>query len=112
MALFVAQHQHPPGTCPAAAASASGFLLLDHVSAATAARYGVAIQAEAVIDGEHRLILIVEAASRDHVARFMAFLGRFGRVEVFPASYSEAVVARGGCEELGAKEPITAPPSG
>jgi hypothetical protein len=110
MALFVAQHQHPPGTCPAAAAS--GFLLLDHVSGATAARYGVAIQAEAVIDGEHRLILVVEAASRDHVARFMAFLGRFGRVEVFPASCSEAAVARGGCEELGAKEPITAPPSG
>lgn len=96
MALFVAQHQHPPETCPAA--QASGFLLLDHVSAATAARYGVAIQAEAVVDGKHRLILIVEAADQAQVERFMVFFARYGDVEVFPASCSEDAVAGGACE--------------
>lgn len=94
MPLFVALHQHPPDTCPA---SSSGFLLLDHVSAATAARYGIAIQAEAVIDGEHRMVLIVEAAERERVERFMAFFARYGDVQVLSASSGEEAVARGGC---------------
>ena len=51
IALFVAQHRHPPGQCPAS--PGSGPLLLSRVSAATAARYGVTIEAEALIDGEH-----------------------------------------------------------
>lgn len=95
MTLFVAEHRHPPDACPAS--GASGSLLLAHVSTATAARYGVAIQAEAVIDGDHSLILIVEAAELDQVERFMAFFTRFGTVQIIPASSGEAAVARGGC---------------
>ena len=95
MALFVAQHRHPPDACPSS--PASGSLLLTHVSAVTAARYGVTIQAEAVIDGDHCLILVVEAAEREQVERFMAFFTRFGSVHVYPASSGEAAVARGGC---------------
>ena len=95
MPLFVAQHHHPPEACPAS--RQWGSLLLAHVSAATAARYGVAIQAEAVLDQEHGLILVVEAADREHVERFMAFFARFGSVQVLPASASEAAVARGSC---------------
>jgi hypothetical protein len=95
MPLFVAQHHHPPEACPAS--RQWGSLLLAHVSAATAARSGVAIQAEAVIDQEHGLILVLEAADREHVERFMAFFARFGSVQVLPASVSEAAVARGSC---------------
>jgi hypothetical protein len=98
--LFVAEHHHPPDRCPAA--TESGELLLAHVSAATAARYGVAIQAEAVIDGEHRLILVLEAARREQVERFMRFFTRYGSVEVLAASDSETVVARGSCNTTAA----------
>src|SRR5205823_12253623 len=95
MPLFVAQHRHPATACPAA--PDSGALLLAHVSAATAARYGLAIQAEAVLDEAHELILIVEAAEQAQVERFMALFARFGSVQVWPASSSEEAVARGGC---------------
>jgi hypothetical protein len=95
MALFVAQHQHRPESCPAA--HASGFLLLDHVSAATAAWYGVAIQAEAVLDGAHGLVLVLEAADRARVEAFMEFFARWGEVQVFPASPADEAVSRGGC---------------
>jgi hypothetical protein len=95
MPLYVAHHRHPPHACPAA--GETGALLLAHVSAASAARYGLAIQAEAVLDGAHELILVVEAADRERVERFMAVFARFGSVEVRPASSSEEAVARGGC---------------
>src|SRR5438874_9579393 len=95
MPLFVAQHQHPAATCPAALAA--GALLQTHVSAATAARYGLAIQAEAVLDEAHELILVVEAAEQAQVERFMAVFARFGSVQVWPASSSEEAVSRGGC---------------
>ena len=71
IALFVAQHRHPPDKCPAS--SGSGPLLLSRVSAAAAARYGVTIEAEALIDGEHLLLLVVQAASQEAVERFLAF---------------------------------------
>ncbi len=95
MSLFVAQHQHPAATCPAA--PAAGALLRTHVTAAAAARYGLAIQAEAVLDGAHELLLVVEAAEQAQVERFMAVLARYGRVQVWPASSAEEAVARGGC---------------
>lgn len=95
MALFVARHRHPPDACPAA--PESGHLLLAHVSAANAARYGISIQAEALLDENHCLFLVVEAAEQAQVERFMAFFNRFGAVQVLPASCSETAVARGGC---------------
>ena len=68
--MFVAQHCHPPGQCPAS--PGSGPLLLSRVSAATAARHGVTIEAEALIDGEHLLLLVVQAASQQAVERFLS----------------------------------------
>ncbi|HET7035369.1 MAG TPA: hypothetical protein VFI42_06780, partial [Thermomicrobiaceae bacterium] len=93
--LFVVEHQHPPERCPAAAEW--GGMLLAHLSAATAARYGVAIQAEAIVAQPHRIILILEAAEREQIERFMRFYQRFGPVTISLASTSEAAVARGGC---------------
>ena len=95
MSLFIATHQHSAETCPAA--PPAGDDLLSHVSSAVAARYGVSIQAEAVVDGEHCLILVLQATHRDQVEAFMAFFARFGSVVVCPASTSEAAVARAGC---------------
>jgi hypothetical protein len=95
MPLFVAQHQHSASQCPAAGASGAWFR--GHMSAATAARHGVAIQAEAVIVGQHRLILTVEAARRESVEAFMAFFARFGAIYVLEATTAEDAVARGDC---------------
>ena len=95
MPLFVAQHRHPPEHCPASAEM--GSLLLSRVSAAAAARYGVTIQAEALADGEHLLLLVVQAASPQAVRRFLAFLPGPGDLQVQPACTAEEAVQRGGC---------------
>jgi hypothetical protein len=90
MSLFIAIHQHAAEACPASE-------VLSHVSAATAARYGVTILAEAVPEGEHRLILILQAPHQEQVDGFLVFLTRYGTVTVQPAASSEAALARGGC---------------
>src|SRR5690242_20253955 len=95
IALFVAQHRHPPDQCPAS--PGSGSLLLSRVSAAAAARYGVTIEAEALIDGEHLLLLVVQAASQEAVEHFLAFLPGPGYLQILPACSAEEAVQRGGC---------------
>jgi len=93
--LFVAQHRHPPDQCPAS--PGSGLLLLSRVSAGAAARDGVTVEAEALIDGEHLLLLVVQAASLEAVERFLAFLPGPGCLRVLPACSAEEAVQRGGC---------------
>jgi hypothetical protein len=80
--LFVAQHRHSPDRCPAS--PESGPLLLSRVSAATAARYGVTIEAEAFIHEEHLMLLVVQAASQEAVERFLAFLPGPHSLRVLP----------------------------
>jgi hypothetical protein len=95
IALFVAQHHHSPEDCPARHGRGAG--LLSHVSASTAARYGVTIYAEALIAGQHVLLLVVEAASHESVARFLASLPSPGDVQIRSACSAEEAVERGGC---------------
>jgi hypothetical protein len=71
--------------------------LLGQVSTANAARHGVTIAAEAIIDGEHRLILIVNACDHPAVERFLGFLRQCGDLHIMSASTAEAAVERGGC---------------
>lgn len=103
MPLFVVDHHHQPGECPASASR--GPALLARVSAANATHYGVTIAAEALIDGEHRLILIVEAVDATAVARFLSFLGEGGDLRIMAASTAEAAIERGGCAQ--AEPPTT-----
>ncbi len=103
IALFVAQHRHPPDRCPAS--SESGPSLLSEVSAATAARYGVTIEAEALMDGEHLLLLVVQAASQEAVERFLAFLPGPGYLRVLSACSAEEAVQRGGCGSASCQPP-------
>jgi DNA-binding LacI/PurR family transcriptional regulator len=72
--------------------------LLAQVSTANAARHGVTIAAEALIDGAHRLILIVSAGNDTAVERFLGFLRQCGDLHVMAASTAEAAVERGGCD--------------
>ena len=74
-----------------------GPLLLARVSAAAAARHGVTIQAEALLDDQHLLLLIVQAPSPQAVHQFLAFLPGPGDLQVLPACTAEQAVQRGGC---------------
>jgi hypothetical protein len=99
MTLFVAVHQHAPERCPAGD-PAMGQMLLSHLSAASAAQYGVSIKAEAVADNKHTLYLIAEAADEEQLNRFLAPFAQAGTVELLPASPCEAVIDRGGCARV------------
>jgi hypothetical protein len=96
MALFVAKHQHPADRCPAAD-PAMGQMLLAHLAHENAARFGIDIHGDAVIDDAHTLYLIVDAPDRERVEAYLAPFAQAGSVEVLGASSCEAVVTRGGC---------------
>jgi hypothetical protein len=96
MPLFVVHHTHSPETCPAADRAAAP-MLLQHLSKENAARFGVTIHGEAVIDGGHALYLIVDAGDREKVSRYMQPFAQAGSVTVMPASHCEVVVGRGAC---------------
>jgi uncharacterized protein DUF3303 len=99
MALFVAVHQHAPERCPATDPS-MGPMLLNHLSAANAAKYGVSIQAEAVANDKHTFYLIAEASDEGQMNQFLAPFAQVGSVELLPASSCEAVIDRGGCAQV------------
>jgi DMSO/TMAO reductase YedYZ molybdopterin-dependent catalytic subunit len=96
MALFVVRHQHSAEHCPAQDPYA-GAMLLNHLSRPNVRRHGVQIQGEAVVQGEHTVFLIVEAADESSIREFMQPFQMAGSVEVYPASTCARVVASGGC---------------
>lgn len=96
MTLFVVRHRHDPDRCPAGD-PAAGALLLNHLSRANAREWGLSIQAEAVVDGEHGLLMILEADTEECVRGFMAPFARAGTVEIQRATTCAGVLASGGC---------------
>jgi len=96
MALFVVQHRHDAEHCPAGNRQMAP-MLLKHLSPANAASYGLTIHGEAVVDGAHTLVMIVDAPDRENVTRFMQPFAQAGSVDVLPASACEIVVGRGAC---------------
>lgn len=94
MALFVVQHRHTVEVCPAPDPVTAPQLLQVLAGAPQA---GVKILAEAVVDGQHELNLIVDASSAETVESFMAPFAQMGTVSVRPASHCETVVDRGAC---------------
>jgi len=74
-----------------------GRMLLQHLSKANARKFGIELHGEAVLDGQHTLVLILEADQKEYVEQFMAPFAQAGSVEILPASLCEAVVERAGC---------------
>jgi DMSO/TMAO reductase YedYZ molybdopterin-dependent catalytic subunit len=74
-----------------------GATLLNYLSRPNVAGHGVDIRGEAVVQGEHTLYLIVEAADEGCVRGFMEPFAMAGSVDVYPASTCARVVASGGC---------------
>lgn len=70
---------------------------MTHLSEENAGKFGMKINAEAVVDGAHTLYLIVEADDVNKVKQFMEPFAKAGSVDVMPASMCEVVVDRGSC---------------
>jgi hypothetical protein len=96
VSLYFVRHQHTPETCPAKD-PAMGEMLLNHLSRMNARKFGVDLQGEAVLDGQHTLNLILEAKDKGSVEKFMQPFAMAGTVEITQASSCEAVIERGGC---------------
>ena len=103
MALFIVRHQHAPEHCPAQDPD-MGAMLLNHLSRPNVRQYGVKIQGEAVVHGEHTLYLIAEASDETQLRRFMEPFDQAGSLDIYPASTCARVVASGGC---GADLPVS-----
>lgn len=96
MALFVARHQHEAESCPAKDPD-MGRMLLAHLAEENAAKYGISIHGEAVIQGKHTMYMILDAEDGDRVEEFLAPFAQAGSVEVLPATHCATVVERAGC---------------
>jgi hypothetical protein len=96
MSLYFVKHQHSPETCPAKDPM-MGSMLLSHINPVNARKYGVELQGDAVLDGQHTFVLIVDAQEKEQVEKFMQPFSQAGPVEIVPASTCETVVERAGC---------------
>lgn len=96
MSLYFVRHQHNAETCPAKD-PAAGNMLLAHISPLNARKFGVQLRGDAVLDGEHTFVLILEAEDKNHIENFMQPFKMAGPVEIYPASQCEEVVERAGC---------------
>lgn len=96
MSLFHVHHRHDAEICPARDPN-MGAMLLQHISPQNARQFGIDIRADAVLDGQHTFVLIVDAPDAASVEEFMGPFKQAGPVEVTPASDCEVVVERAGC---------------
>ena len=99
MSLYFVRHQHSPETCPAKDPQ-MGQMLLQHLTRHNARKYGVDLLGDAVLDGQHSLVLIAEAEDKEYLKNFMQPFTQAGIVEIIPASTCEAVVVRHGCDPV------------
>jgi hypothetical protein len=103
MALFVVRHQHASDRCPAHDPYL-GAMLLNHLSRPNVRQHGLQIQAEAVLQREHTMYLIVQADDEARLRDFMQPFQVAGSLDIFPATTCARVVASGGC---GAPAPVS-----
>lgn len=96
MSMFYVHHQHRAETCPARDPQ-MGNALLRHITPSNAMKSGVRILSDAVLDGEHTFVLILEASDESVVRNFMQPFAMAGTLEIKPASHCETVVERAGC---------------
>lgn len=96
MSLYFVRHQHTEETCPAKNPE-MGASLLKHISKANARNFGIDLQGDAVLDGQHTFVLIMEAEDKTSIEKFMQPFAMAGSVEISPASTCEVVVERAGC---------------
>jgi len=103
MSLYFVRHQHDAETCPAKNPE-MGQMLVQHVSKSNARKFGVDLIGDAVLDGQHTFVMILEAEDQAYIEQFMQPFAMAGSVEITPASTCETVVERQGCEPVPAAD--------
>ena len=71
MSLYFVRHQHAADTCPARD-PVMGANLVQHVTKQNARKFGVDLLSDAVLDGRHTFVLILEAQDRTQIEQFSA----------------------------------------
>ena len=99
MSLYFVRHQHSAETCPATNPE-MGPTLVQHVTKSNARKFGVDLIGDAVLDGQHTFVLILEAENKEYIEQFMQPFAMAGSVDITPASTCEMVVERQGCEPI------------
>jgi hypothetical protein len=74
-----------------------GAMLLNHLSRSNLRQHGIEVQGEAVVQGEHTLYLIMEAADEGCLRDFLQPFKMAGSLDIYAASTCARVVASGGC---------------
>ena len=103
MSLYFVRHQHDADTCPAKNPE-MGQMLVQHVSKSNARKFGVDLLGDAVLDGQHTFVLILEAEDKTYIEQYMQPFAMVGSVEISPASTCETVVERESCEPVAAAD--------
>ena len=103
MSLYFVRHQHDADTCPAKTPK-MGQMLVQHVSKTNARKFGVDLLGDAVLDGQHTFVLILEAEDKMHIEQYMQPFAMVGSVEISHASTCETVVDRQSCEPVAAAD--------
>jgi uncharacterized protein with GYD domain len=101
MSLYFVRHTHDSETCPAKDPE-MGQQLVQHVNKSNARTFGVNLLSDAVLDGQHTFVMILEADQKTSIENFMRPFAMAGSVEIVPASSCEMVVDRQGCEPVAA----------
>lgn len=96
MALFLIEHRHSAATCPTKNREMM-MMLGKHVTQPTADTFGVRIHADLVHPGEHRMMMVLEAATREPVENYMAPFKQVGTVDVKEVVTCEQVVETATC---------------
>jgi uncharacterized protein with GYD domain len=96
MPLYFVEHMHSAETCPTKDREMM-LMLGDHVTQKTADTFGVKIHADVVHPGEHRMMMILEAADQQPVDRFVQPFSMVGSVHIKEVTTCEQVVATATC---------------
>ena len=108
MALFIVRHQHSAEGCPAQD-PLIGATLLNHLSRPNVRTFGLQIHGEAVVQGEHTMYLIVEAADEGRLREFMQPFQMAGTLDIFrprrACARSRTAAARRRCRRSSVPDP-------
>ena len=96
MPLYLADHHHTAETCPTQQPEMMA-MLGRHVSQENASKFGITIQSDVVVPGEHHLMMVLAAPSQEPVDKFMQPFSMVGTVQVTEVRTCEQVVATARC---------------
>lgn len=96
MPLYFVEHAHSAETCPTKDRDTM-LMLGQHVTQQNADTFGVTIKSDIVHPGEHRMMMVLEADSREAVDNFVQPFSMAGSVDVKEVTTCEEVVRTATC---------------